>query len=60
MLKGFGNQQLARNLARMTVEGRESTVKTFAGYTAPQGHEHATVEYATPPVPRDSAISTPH
>jgi site-specific recombinase XerD len=32
MLQGFGNQQLARNLARTTVEGRESTVKAFAGY----------------------------
>lgn len=32
MLAGFANQQLARNLARSTVEGREHTVKAFAGY----------------------------
>lgn len=32
MLAGFANQQLARNLARSTVEGRESTVRAFAGY----------------------------
>lgn len=32
MLAGFANQQLARNLARSTVEGRESTVKAFAHY----------------------------
>ncbi len=32
MLTGFANQQLARNLARTTVEGRESTVKAFAAY----------------------------
>ncbi|RJQ66147.1 site-specific integrase [Pseudonocardiaceae bacterium YIM PH 21723] len=33
MLKGFANQQLARNLARGTVEGRENTVKAFSAYT---------------------------
>jgi len=32
MLSGFANQQLARNLARTTVEGRENTVKAFAAY----------------------------
>lgn len=32
MLTGFANQQLARNLARATVEGREHTVRAFAGY----------------------------
>ncbi|GAB2802810.1 hypothetical protein GCM10027073_38920 [Streptomyces chlorus] len=32
MLTGFANQQLARNLARTTVEGRENTVKAFATY----------------------------
>jgi site-specific recombinase XerD len=32
MLTGFGNQQLARNLARSTVEGRENTVKAFVNY----------------------------
>jgi len=32
MLTGFANQQLARNLARTTVEGRETTVKAFAAY----------------------------
>lgn len=32
MLNGFANQQLARNLARTTVEGRETTVKAFAAY----------------------------
>ncbi|GAA3194991.1 hypothetical protein GCM10010468_04990 [Actinocorallia longicatena] len=32
MLEGFANQQLARNLARTTVEGRENTVKAFASY----------------------------
>jgi integrase/recombinase XerC len=32
MLTGFANQQLARNLARTTVEGRENMVKAFAGY----------------------------
>ena len=32
MLTGFANQQLARNLARTTVEGRESTIKAFAAY----------------------------
>lgn len=32
MLGGFANQQLARNLARTTVEGRENTVKAFASY----------------------------
>jgi len=34
MLEGWRNQQLARNLARSTVEGRESTVKAFAGYVS--------------------------
>jgi len=32
MLSGFANRQLARNLARTTVEGRENTVKAFAAY----------------------------
>ncbi|MDB5910976.1 MAG: integrase [Massilia sp.] len=32
MLGGFANQQLARNLARTTVDGRENTVKAFASY----------------------------
>ncbi|MFF9573090.1 hypothetical protein [Streptomyces sp. NPDC014685] len=32
MLTGFANQQLARNLARTTVEGRENTVKAFAAH----------------------------
>ena len=32
MLAGFANQQLARNLARTTVEGRENTVRAFAVY----------------------------
>jgi site-specific recombinase XerD len=32
MLAGFANQQLARNLARSTIEGRENTVRAFAGY----------------------------
>lgn len=32
MLAGFANQQLARNLARTTVEGRENTIKAFAAY----------------------------
>lgn len=32
MLTGFANRQLARNLARTTVEGRENTVKAFAAY----------------------------
>ncbi|WP_246203486.1 hypothetical protein [Streptomyces tailanensis] len=32
MLTGFANQQLARSLARTTVEGRENTVKAFAAY----------------------------
>ncbi|WP_405612402.1 tyrosine-type recombinase/integrase [Streptomyces sp. NBC_01508] len=32
MLTGFANQQLARNLAQTTVEGRENTVKAFAAY----------------------------
>ncbi|MEN2424000.1 site-specific integrase, partial [Streptomyces rimosus] len=32
MLGGFANQQLARNLARSTVEGRENTVKAFTAY----------------------------
>ncbi|MGH3684363.1 MAG: hypothetical protein ACRDRU_21700 [Pseudonocardiaceae bacterium] len=30
MLARFANQQLARNLARSTVEGREHTVRAFA------------------------------
>jgi len=30
MLSGFANRQLARNLARPTVEGRENTVRAFA------------------------------
>ena len=34
MLDGWRNQQLARNLARSTVEGRESTVKAFAAYVS--------------------------
>lgn len=32
MLAGFANQQLARNLARSTIEGRENVVKAFAAY----------------------------
>jgi site-specific recombinase XerD len=32
MLEGFANQQLARNLAHTTVEGRENTVRAFAAY----------------------------
>jgi integrase/recombinase XerC len=32
MLTGFANQQLARNLARTTVEGRENAVKAFTAY----------------------------
>lgn len=32
MLAGFANQQLARNLARTTVDGRENTVRAFAAY----------------------------
>ncbi|OXM54472.1 integrase [Amycolatopsis alba DSM 44262] len=32
MLAGFANQQLARNLARSTVEGREHTVRAFSHY----------------------------
>ncbi|HUH70118.1 MAG TPA: site-specific integrase, partial [Mycobacterium sp.] len=32
MLGGFANQQLARNLARTTVEGRENAVKAFTAY----------------------------
>ncbi len=32
MLARFASQQLARNLARSTVEGRESTVKAFAAH----------------------------
>lgn len=32
MLKGFAKQQLARNLACSTVEGRENTMKAFAHY----------------------------
>src|SRR5258708_2557791 len=34
MLDGWRNQQLARNLARSTVEGRESTVRAFAAYVS--------------------------
>jgi integrase/recombinase XerC len=34
MLDGWRNQQLARNLARSTVEGREATVRAFAGYVS--------------------------
>src|SRR5450759_2345281 len=34
MLIGFANQQLARNLAGTTVEGRETTVKAFAAYVS--------------------------
>ena len=34
MLAGFANQQLARNLARTTVEGRENTVRAFAAYVS--------------------------
>ncbi len=34
MLEGWRNQQLARNLARSTVEGRESTVRAFAAYVS--------------------------
>lgn len=30
MLAGFANQQLARNLARSTADGRENTVRAFA------------------------------
>ncbi|MFD9293447.1 hypothetical protein ACFWBV_35435 [Streptomyces sp. NPDC060030] len=32
MLGGFADQQLARDLARSTVEGRENTVEAFAAY----------------------------
>ena len=32
MLAGFANQQLARNLARTTVEGRQNTVEAFTAY----------------------------
>ncbi|GGT66417.1 hypothetical protein GCM10010207_76780 [Streptomyces atratus] len=32
MLTGFANQQLARNLARTTVKGRENGGKTFTAY----------------------------
>jgi integrase/recombinase XerC len=32
MLAGFVHQQLARNLARSTVEGRENAVRAFATY----------------------------
>ncbi|HEX2809326.1 MAG TPA: site-specific integrase [Kineosporiaceae bacterium] len=32
MLTGFANQQLARNLARTTVDSRERTVKAFAAH----------------------------
>jgi integrase/recombinase XerC len=34
MLGGWRNQQLARNLARSTVEGQEITVRAFAGYVS--------------------------
>jgi site-specific recombinase XerD len=34
MLDGWRNQQLARNLARSTVEGREATVRAFAAYVS--------------------------
>jgi integrase/recombinase XerC len=34
MLGGWRNQQLARNLARSTVEGRENTVRAFAAYVS--------------------------
>ena len=34
MLDGWRNQQLARNLARSTVEGREASVKAFADYVS--------------------------
>lgn len=34
MLDGWRNQQLARNLARSTVEGREATVRAFADYVS--------------------------
>ena len=34
MLDGWRNQQLAGNLARSTVEGREATVRAFAGYVS--------------------------
>ncbi|MGW9596639.1 hypothetical protein ACWHLZ_40915 [Streptomyces chartreusis] len=32
MLTVFANQQLARSLARTTVEGQENTVKAFVAY----------------------------
>ncbi|MGW5453057.1 MULTISPECIES: hypothetical protein [unclassified Nocardia] len=32
MPTGFVNQQLARNLARTTVEGQENTVQAFTAY----------------------------
>lgn len=32
MLTGFANQQLARDLARTTVEGRENAGKMFTAY----------------------------
>ena len=34
MLEGWRNQQLARNLAVSTVEGRENTVRAFADYVS--------------------------
>ena len=34
MLEGWRNQQLARNLAASTVEGRENTVRAFADYVS--------------------------
>jgi integrase/recombinase XerC len=34
MLAGFANQQLARNLARSTVEGREHTVRARSPTTS--------------------------
>jgi hypothetical protein len=34
MLDGWRNQQLARNLARSTVEGRKATVRAFADYVS--------------------------
>jgi hypothetical protein len=37
MLAGFANQQLARNLARSTVEGRENAVRAFAKYVKALG-----------------------
>ena len=34
MLEGWRNQQLTRNLARSTVEGREATARAFADYVS--------------------------